>query len=319
MKFDYKYYIDTYQDLKHFNYDDAYNHWLNYGIKEGRSCCVEPNVVIMIHLFYENLYREFLGYIDNVKAVFKSVKVIITLPIHSNFEKVINEKHPDFIILKVENKGVDIFPFITSFQYVKNNNIKCDYVLKMHTKISSNIAENFINWREDLIKPITKINNLYMLKHYFTQYKNIGYVGSQKCVLPKEFDLDFPQNIEGINAVCSKFTHLEKNWTDFNGGNIFWISYQTLLENLTDDLAEYFIQNFLYGKPPDNLADKGTYVEYLCERIFTGVFCYNKLNILVNEYNGHPRGMGKTNGIINNSYFYQPSVFNLYSPKNVIP
>jgi hypothetical protein len=188
----------------------------------------------------------------------------------------------------------------------------------MHTKISSNIAENFVNWRQDLIKPITNVNNLYMLKHYFTQYKNIGYVGSQKCVLPKEFDLDFPQNIEGINIICSKFQHLEKNWTDFNGGNIFWISYQTLLENLTDDLAEYFIKNFSDGKPPDNLTSKDIHVEYLCERMFTGVFCYNKINILVNEYSGHPNGIGKSDGVINNSYFYQPSVFSIYTPKNII-
>jgi len=36
--FDYNYYINNYKDLEELNYDDAYNHWLNYGIKENRYC-----------------------------------------------------------------------------------------------------------------------------------------------------------------------------------------------------------------------------------------------------------------------------------------
>ena len=79
---------------------------------------------------------------------------------------------------------------------------------------------------------------------------------------------------------------MEKNWTDFIGGTIFWISNETLNEYLKDDLIEYLMAKFLYGKPPCNLNDKSIYVEYLCERLFTGVFCYNKTNILVNEFKG---------------------------------
>jgi hypothetical protein len=36
--FDYNYYINKYDDLKHFNEKDAYKHWVTYGINENRTC-----------------------------------------------------------------------------------------------------------------------------------------------------------------------------------------------------------------------------------------------------------------------------------------
>ena len=288
MEFDYKFYTNTYKDLSHFNDVEAYTHWLTFGIKEGRYCSkqlmnFETNVTIIIHLFNETLFDEFLTYISYVKAVFKLVNVIISININSEFDKIINNEYPDFIVLKLENKGVDVYPFIESVKYIRANNIKSDYILKLHTKESVNETQNLLNWRKELIEPIVDINNLSVLQHYFKNNKNIGYVGSQKCALPKNYDLDFPQNIEGLNQLCDKFPHLEKEWNEFNGGNMYWINNEVLTNYLTNELIEYLIPKFSYGKPPCNLTDQNIYVEYLCERLFSGVFCYKKTNILVNE------------------------------------
>ena len=32
-EFDYKYYLETYNDLRHLNYQQAYSHFHNFGIK----------------------------------------------------------------------------------------------------------------------------------------------------------------------------------------------------------------------------------------------------------------------------------------------
>jgi hypothetical protein len=85
--------------------------------------------------------------------------------------------------------------------------------------------------------------NLNYLQHYFENVENIGYIGAQKCALPKNFDLDFPSNIEGIKQLIEKFPYLPKDWTDFNGGNIFWINNKVLDEYLKNDLIEYIINN----------------------------------------------------------------------------
>ena len=278
----------------------------------------ETNVTIIIHLFHEYMFNEFLEYINNVKRVFQSVNVIFSINVDSNFNEIIKQEDSNFIVLKLENKGSDVHPFIESVKYIRKNNIKTDFILKLHTKESNNPCEGLLNWKKELIDPIANVKNLNIIQHYFKKVKNIGYVGSQKCVLPKNFDLDFQHNIDGINDLCNKFPHLEKQWTDFIGGNIFWINYQVINECLTDELINYLTSKFLYGKPPNNLENKGVYVEYLCERIFTGIFCYNKTNILVNEFEGTNRGVSHTNETIDNTYFYQPSIFSFHIPKNVV-
>jgi hypothetical protein len=323
LNFDYEYYLNNNIDLRQFNKEEAYSHWINFGIKEGRSANYEKinfetNITIIIHLFHESLFDEFLEYINNVKKVFNLVTVIFTININSNFDQNIKNEDSTFIILKVENKGVDVYPFIESINYIRKNNIKTDFILKMHTKVSSNLTADLINWRKDLIEPITKIENLYIIQHYFKKINNIGYIGSQKCIMPKNYDIDFPQNIQGINELCDKFSHLEKNWTDFNGGNIFWINNEVLNKYLTNELIEYLIENFSFEKPPCNLTNKGIYVEYLCERLFTGIFCYDKTNILVNNFTNTQRSVSKINGKIDHSYFYEPKIFSIYKPKDII-
>jgi hypothetical protein len=325
--FPYDEYLNDYPDLRHLNKEEAYQHWLNFGIKEGRKIkeyienSVPPmintiinsttNIVIMIHLFQTELLNEFIRYINNVKLVFTNVIVIFTLSIENNIESTIKNINKDFITLNFENKGVDIYPFIKSIQYLRKNKIKADFILKLHSKMTSNNIEDLLNWRKDLIEPLTNIQNLISLQHYFLSVDNLGFVGAQKCILPKNFDLDFPSNIEGLIQLINKFSYLPKDWSDFNGGNMFWINNNVLDKYLKDDLIQYIISNVCYGKPPSNLTDNGIYIEYLCERLFTGIFCFETTNILINEFNGTERGNSK-------DYFYQPKVFNFYKPKEII-
>ena len=103
--------------------------------------------------------------------------------------------------------------------------------------------------------------------------------------------------------------HIEKNWSDFNGGNMFWINRKILDKYLTDDFCKYIYENFNYGKPDNNLLVKEINIEYLCERLFTGNFCYNSTNILVNSFEGTQRGIDVEYGKITNIYFYQPKSF----------
>ena len=62
---------------------------------------------------------------------------------------------------------------------------------------------------------------------------------------------------------------------------MFWISNKVIDEYLTDELIDYIIPKLVKGKPPNNLLDKGIYIEYVSERLFTGVFCYNKKNLYI--------------------------------------
>jgi len=150
--FYYKFYIDRYKDLRHLTRDEAYNHYINHGLKEGR-CAIRKHVntntkiSIIIHLFNDDMFDEMLSYIKQVKEIFINVTVILTVKENINNDKknYILEKLPKCIILKVENKGVDVYPFIISIKYLRENNINTDFILKLHTKESSNDIEGLDN------------------------------------------------------------------------------------------------------------------------------------------------------------------------------
>ena len=162
------------------------------------------------------------------------------------------------------------------------------------------------------------ISNLIQIQYLFTHIKNIGHISSQECILPKSYDDSFPQNIIGINDICNKFPHIEKNWTDFNGGNIFWISKKVIDENLSEQFCKYLEKNFSNEKPDSNLLNQNIMIEYLCERLFTGNFCFNRTNILFNNLKGTNNGYNIKHGKVINSNIYQPKIFSIYKPKEVI-
>lgn len=269
----------------------------------------EPNVVITVHLYITDLFAEMCEYIDNVKRVFKNVVVFFSINNESRFDNEILKKYSEAIIIKVENRGVDIFPFIETIKYIRQHEIPCDFILKMHTKLNSPPCFGS-NWRHSLLKPITKMSNLIILKHYFKSVKNIGYVSAQRCVLPKNHDKFYPGTIKGIHEIISLFPHLEKNWTDFNAGNMFWINNAVLDKYLTHDLINFINSKFCHGKPPCDLGNNTPIIEYICERIFTGIFCYNSINIFVTDYETSNAGLD-----IDKSYYYQPEIFSFHTPK----
>ena len=321
-EFDYKFYLDKYDDLKGMTLECAYNHWKTYGKYENRKCNGKnrvnyvTNITIIIHLFYEEFLSEFLEYINDVKKVFNYVNVIFTVNKNSTIDKTIKKIDHRFVILKVENKGVDIHPFLESIRYMRKH-FKTEYVLKIHTKISTN--DMFGNWRKRLIVPITSYNNLIILQHYFKKIHNIGYVGAQSCCLQKNYDsIYFPQNIKGLEKICEKFPLLNKDWTDFIGGTMFWISNEAL-NGLTNELIDYISKYFTYGKPRCNSIENVTHIEYICERLFTGVLCYDKTNVLVNEYEcSSSTTFNVKNGEVDDTYFYNPRVFSIFQPKNLV-
>lgn len=325
--FDPGFYVDSYHDLKikHLNPRQSLNHYLSHGSKEGRVGYKQilnktTNITIFIHLFHLQMLPTMTYHVNNVKSVFKNVNVIFTVKqgITNEIQKEIESRNPGCHIIKVINKGTDNYPFFVCVKFIRANNIKTDYVLKLHSKISNKSEEGVGDWAKELMIPLTNYWNLAVLQNYFAKMDNIGYVSAQSMVLPKNYDLDFPQNIQGVNNLIKKFPHLERDWTDFNGGNMFWISNQVLNQYCTDELMDYLIPTFGEGKPPCNLTDKGIYPEYVCERLFTGVFCFDKKNIFINTYPQTVRGVSSHNGVIDNKYFYQPKIFSISIPKTLI-
>ena len=315
--FDYQYYLEQNPDIRNMNAVDAYGHYNNFGRHENRICKRTPinditNITIALHLFKTNLWDEMTTYINNVKRVFSRVHILVTIPIDHPIETTIKKQYTDAIVIPVENRGVDVLPFIISVQYIRKHNIPTDFILKMHTKITGNTRDKLYNWRQELLAPITDYDNLLILQQLFQRVDNIGCVQAQKCCVPKTIDSEYKYNLLGIRHICKTFPHVEESWSDFNAGNMFWINNDVLNEYLTEPLIEFLVPKFREGKPPCNFT--GPYVEYICERLFTGNFCFKKKNILINEYPVCERALFFSQ----TPACYQPKVFSIYKPEEQI-
>ena len=239
---------------------------------------------IFIHLFNLDLLDEFKTYIYKVQNEFgKNIFILFTMPDTKQHRKIgennLKILYSDCQVLYIENKGVDYYSLLKQIEYVREKNIKLDYILKIHTKIST--RHYLQNWRKQLIEPITDPNSLKYI-HYIINKKKIGYIASQICNFPRNFDLPLKSNLKGIYNLTIQFPHINENYLDFIAGSIFWINYKILETNFTPELIYFFSSKMTNGKPPSNF-NKEIYPEYVMERLITGPLCFNYTNLLVNE------------------------------------
>jgi lipopolysaccharide biosynthesis protein len=101
---------------------------------------------IVLHLFYENMAKEFARYLD----AFANVDVYLTVPRDVSIATAhdIAAKFPGAYIQEVENRGRDMLPFLTILDVVRRGNH--EFVCKLHTKRSPHIDDGSA-WREELV------------------------------------------------------------------------------------------------------------------------------------------------------------------------
>ena len=44
-------------------------------------------------------------------------------------------------------------------------------------------------------------------QYLFTHLDNIGHISAQECILPKNYDNSFPQNLKGVSEICKMFPY----------------------------------------------------------------------------------------------------------------
>jgi len=79
------------------------------------------------------------------------------------------KKNINCIITKFKNKGMDIGGFFKQIEYIINNNLKFDYILKIHTKSND-------QWRSHLVDPICSSKNIVDKCINLFQDPNVGLI-----------------------------------------------------------------------------------------------------------------------------------------------
>lgn len=140
-------------------------------------------VLVHLHIYYRDQTDYFIGKLSNICGCEWDLYVTMT-ELNSETESKLLSFKPDAHIMKVENRGYDVWPFIRVLKSVDLD--KYDYILKLHTKNRSD-ASSRINglsldnykWRDELVDPLLKKKKSFLkCLEYFRKHPDIGLICS---------------------------------------------------------------------------------------------------------------------------------------------
>ena len=249
---------------------------------------------IFIHIGNILLWDELCNYINKIKdnEIFLFVnfcKDLISQIDIKEYKKIIKKEFSNCVFFENINKGCDIGPFFLFLDYLRSNNIKMDWLIKIHTKSDKKWRTNLLKnlFPDNFNEMLTKLDNNKIPVHgaypYPYDYFNIKY------------DLE---NINLLNLSINKdWTTYTNNFPETLNLNVIEKRYHAhnVVKNykFTPDL-DLELYNFLFGdqKQDHNLVE-GRYKWSLIHKIigkdiklyyFPGTFLLLKHEILENIF-----------------------------------
>jgi glycosyltransferase involved in cell wall biosynthesis len=235
---------------------------------------INPDIAVILHLYYTDLLPEFLSYLKNIKQPYDLYISIVNTEnnLHKVVDDIIKFKN-DANILLVDNKGLDIGGTFMIMKKILHDNKSYKYYLKLQTKKSLHTPGNFgENWRKELCRicdsELNVHNSLNLLK-----LNNVGMVGNKTNICDSN---GLFTNTHIVNQYAKKFK-LNLDNLEFIAGTMFWVKgeiWENFFKMINIDL-EY--SKFCNGSFND--FHEGRYTHSM-ERIFGVIVKSNKLKII---------------------------------------
>ncbi len=266
--FDVQYYFEQNPDLlKNGNVENPLLHYLKRGKKEQRAIvpAVFPRVMslekilkayrpgdittlstanprkpgkilIVIHLFYEDMLPEFIGYLKNIPYEFD---IAITLTEHSSFpaDQILKEQLPKCRKVHqahAKNFGRDIGPFLVEFGMLC---MQYDYICKFHTK--KDLSGGGAAWRSLALRNMLGSEQLVRnILAEFEKNPSTGMIYPRPPLVALSAVLDRGAWGGNLEAACElgrrvnlDFSEMKK--FDFPAGSMFWARTKAMEKLLT--------------------------------------------------------------------------------------
>ena len=209
--------------------------------------------LIVLHLFYIDLWDEFKNYFDNLNVEF-DLYVSITGNT-DNISETIHESYPDAKIFILPNKGLDVGPFLHILKYLKENNLEYSYIVKLHTKKSSyNISGLGDEWRKALVESLIGSEEIFKKNIFLLDDdKHFKMVGCKKWII-KAWRIKHVNLLDKLNIF--------RNDSAFVGGTMFIVDYKLMMDTFTVELLDE-----LYNDMPEGYVRDYT-IAHDMERAF---------------------------------------------------
>jgi lipopolysaccharide biosynthesis protein len=200
---------------------------------------------ILLHLYYQDLWPEFKEKI--IPVLNKNTHLYVSVnTLESEYINDIKQYSTDVFL--VENRGMDVAPFIYVYDKIKNKNYHT--YLKIHGKKSLHTPHIGDNWRKSLYYPI--LNNYNDILEKIKDIDGCWMLGIKEYYYNEHMDGSKSAVQEYINEVC-KILNIKDNGAFF-AGTMFMVNdiyLKTLFKNV--DLNKFYNQ-FEMGYLRDSLA-----------------------------------------------------------------
>ena len=145
--------------LKKYNFDKKY---INNNLLISGSLIINK-LLAHLHCYNIEKFDEIYGeYIENIMKYFT---VIVTYCEGNKFPKL------NFILLKIENRGMDVGAKISAVNFLNKNNIDYSYILMLHSKSD-------LIYRNKWMNPLVNTKNIKVIHKLLSLNNNIGLIGS---------------------------------------------------------------------------------------------------------------------------------------------
>jgi hypothetical protein len=175
-------------------------------------------IAVVLHLHYVELWPEIAGYLRNLPDGFGLyVSIAETAPAGTEAE--IQAIFPNAVVLRLENRGRDVLPFLTLMKHVVADGRR--YVCKIHSKKSKHRVDGD-TWREDLYGKLlgsreTVGDNIFAL----VNRPGLGLLGPAGHMVPSSFY--WGANAENVTRLGRAFGLDAAQMTyEFAAGTMFW-------------------------------------------------------------------------------------------------
>lgn len=142
------------------------------------------SIAVVIHAFYEDVFDEILGYLENIHSFTLTLYVTAPNNLVESLQRKLSRTQCSFYILPVINRGRDVLPFLKIMPEVLKGGH--EFLIKVHTKKSRH-RQDGDSWRGDiyeklLLEPSLSANIEHMLTH-----PEIGILGPTGHIVPMSF------------------------------------------------------------------------------------------------------------------------------------
>jgi lipopolysaccharide biosynthesis glycosyltransferase len=197
---------------------------LNLSLIKSKS---DNKIAVMCHIYYIDIWPEIKNNLNQLGFEFDLyVSLCIDNP---SIELEILRDYPSAQISKVENRGSDFGGFFESLNLIFNNNLKYDWILKIHSKKSKLINERKgESWRKNLYTKLIIDAKSKIINNFSND--EIGMIGDKRYLIGmSSFDNKAGKNVnaEKINILRRRF-NVNDSTLKFFAGSMFWMRFDLL-------------------------------------------------------------------------------------------